>query len=143
MVSTALPHQSGHMRMAIHCVAANALLFRDIPWVAAADLKAIRLWSSMPAVTKRKPNSLVRRTPATVFTCPRLAADKLTTTLKARQISSQQEVHRLTKLLDFPDMELVAQRTFELQVHLVTNARSRRLYYLPCQVGVRGFVSQC
>src|SRR5664280_2860203 len=68
------------MRMAIHCVAANALLFRDIPWVAAADLKAIRLWSSMPAVTKRKPNSL-RRTPATVFTCPRLAADKLTTTL--------------------------------------------------------------
>lgn len=27
----ALPHQSGHMRMAIHCVAANALLFRDIP----------------------------------------------------------------------------------------------------------------
>ena len=47
---------------------------------------------------------------------------------------------RLTKLLDFPDMELVAGRAFE---HLVTNARSRRLYYLPSQDEALSFVSPC
>ena len=47
---------------------------------------------------------------------------------------------RLTKLLDFPDIELVAGRAFE---HLVTNARSRRLYYLPSQDEALSFVSPC
>ena|ERR1035438_3597223 len=135
--------QSGCRRIATHPVAVKCLTLSRHAMGSSSRFESYISLVSISAVKQRKPNSLVRRTLAIVFTCLRLAADKLTSTLKARQISSQQEVRRVTKVLDFPDMELVAQRTFELQVHLVRNARSRRLYYLPCQVGVRGLVSQC